>query len=130
MITRLREVLAINFASNTSFNEGNVVEIQGDMTIGLPAAAASLDVVGTVARCRPAKFEGGTPYDVTVETRFRQRRDDRVAGGTGCAVGPFVLDANQAVIPYNATNHSPAAIRGLVIQSAASAGASVVTLEY
>ena len=140
---KLQEVLAFNFACADSIAEGQVVEITGDLTVAVPTGAGSLKVVGTVVRKKghlmsnagnvygatPATVTGGAPAECTVETRFRERRDDRVSGAA-VAVGPFVFDANGAVIAYNASVHSPAAIRGLVITHAAAGAAVVQTLEY
>jgi hypothetical protein len=124
-----REVLAINFSTSNAVVRGDVVEIVGDLDINKPSVAGSLAIIGTVDRARGAKFEGGAPYDVTVATGFRERRDDRTAGAA-VSVGPFVFDANGQVIAYDAETHSPAAIRGLVITAATAKNQVVQTLEY
>ena len=143
MHQRLQEVLAFNFACADAIAEGEIVEITGDLTEAVPTVAGSLKVIGTVVRKRghamsnagnvygatPSVVTGGAPAECTVETRFRERRDDRVSGAS-VPVGPFVFDGNGAVIAYNASVHSPAAIRGLVITHAAAGGAVVQTLEY
>ena len=143
MHQRLQEVLAFNFACADSIAEGSIVEITGDLTVAVPVAAGSLKVIGTVIRKRghamsnagnvygatPASVTGGAPAECTVETRFRERRDDRVSGAA-VAVGPFVFDAAGKVIAYDDSVHSPAAIRGLVITHTAAGDAVVQTLEY
>jgi hypothetical protein len=129
MYQTLREVLAIHFSTSNAVVEGDVVEIVGDLDINKPSAAGSLAIVGTVDRVRGAKFEGGAPYDVTVATGFRERRDDRTAGAA-VAVGPFVFDTNGQVVAYDAQTHSPAAIRGLAITHATAKDQVVQTLEY
>jgi hypothetical protein len=140
---KLRNVLSLNFPCADTITEGNVVEITGDYTIAVPSAAGSLNIVGTVARKRgyllsnannawptpEGGVTGGAPAECTVETRFREHRDDRVSGAA-VPVGPFVFDATGKVIPYAAGTHDPSAIRGLVIVHAAASGATVETLEY
>lgn len=143
MIQRLREVLAINFACDDSIQEGDIVEITGDLTIAKPTVAGSLKIVGNVCRKKgylnsnannawptpQGGVTGGNPAECTVETRFRERRDDRVAGAA-VAVGPFVFDGSGNVINYVSGTHDPSAIRGLAITHTTAAAATLQTLEY
>ena len=143
MIQRLREVLAINFACDDSIKEGDIVEITGDLVIAKPTVAGSMKIVGNVCRKKgylnsnannawptpQGGVTGGAPAECTVETRFRERRDDRVSGAA-VAVGAFVFDANGNVINYVAGTHDASAIRGLAITHTDAAAATLQTLEY
>ena len=123
MHKRLTEILSLNFACADTIAEGKVVEIVDDLTIAVPTTAASINVVGTVARKKgylpsnnsdvygatPNPTTGGDPAYCTVETGFRERRDDRVAAGP-MTVGPFVFDGNGKAIQF--TQALPATISG------------------
>lgn len=122
MKQRLDNVLAVSFTCLSSINVGDVVTISANNTVVKLAEAGSLKVVGTVCK------HGYLATSCTVETRFRERRDDRVSGAA-CAVGPFVFDANGKVIAYSAASHDPSAIRGLVIKASTDADQVVETLE-
>lgn len=122
MKQRLDNVLAVSFTCLSSIEVGDVVVISADNTVVKNAAAGSLAVVGTVCK------HGYLATKCTVETRFRERRDDRVSGAA-VAVGPFVFDASGKVIAYDAAAHDPSAIRGLVIKHATAGDQVVETLE-
>jgi hypothetical protein len=124
MRQRLEEVLSLNFACDDSITEGNVVEITNDLTIGVPTIAGSLRVIGTVVRKQgylesnasnawpqftPNGVSGGNPAECTVETRFRERRSDRVSG-SALPVGPIVFGVGGVVLPYTAAG--PAVVIG------------------
>jgi hypothetical protein len=123
MYQSLRDVLAVQFTCASSIEVGDVVVISGNKTVAINSAAGALTVVGTVCKHRDDELV------CTVETRFRERRDDR-ASGASVAVGPFVFDASNKVIAYDSNSHDPAAIRGLVITAANAGDVVVETLEY
>jgi len=123
MYQKRSEVLAVKFTCPTTVGVGDPVVISDDLTVAAISGAGSTSIIGTVCQ-----HLDGAAY-CTVETKFRERRDDRVAGAE-CAVGPFVFDANGEVIAYDADSHDPAAIVGVVIVAAAQADDIVETLEY
>ena len=119
------DVLAVKFTvAANAVAVGDVVIITDDLTVAKNNAAGSLAVVGTVAQYRTGDTQ------CTVNTRFRERRDDRIVPAADIVVGPFVFDADNNVIAYNSGVHSPAAIRGLAITTPTATGATVETLEY
>jgi hypothetical protein len=115
------DVLAVKMVCANTVKAGDTVEITGDKTVAVPTAAGSIKVMGMVCRS----------YDTecTVETSFREHRDDRLSGAA-VAVGPFVFDSAAKVIAYDAAVHSPAAIRGLAITHTTAGDAVIETLEY
>lgn len=119
----LHDVIAVEMICPTSIEVGDVVIIDDDKEVIKLNAAGSLKIVGTVATHRDAAAT------CVVNTRFRERRDDRVSGAA-CAVGPFVWDGSMKAIAYDDQTHDPAAIAGLVITAADDADATVETLEY
>lgn len=123
MATTKGDVLALNFTCATTINKGDVVEISGDSTVAVPSGAGSIKIVGTVVK----HLDDAT--ECTVETRFREKRTDRVSGAA-CAVGAFVFDADGKVIAYNSDTHSPAAIRGVAITHTSAGDAAIETLEF
>lgn len=123
MKQKLSDVLAVEMVCPTSIAVGDVVIIDDDKEIIKNNAAGSLKIVGTVATHK------ASATTCVVETKFRERRDDRVAGAA-CAVGPFVWDGNMKAIAYDANTHDGAAIAGLVITAASDADDVVETLEY
>jgi len=124
MKQRLSDVLAVSFACPSTIAVGDVVVLDSTAkTVKQVDAAGSVAIVGTVA------VHKGTDLFCTVETRFRERRDDRVSGAAITAPGPFVYDAAGKVIAYNSTTHDAAAIAGLVITTATAADQTVETLE-
>lgn len=121
MYQKIDNVLAVAFTcAADTLAVGDVVEISADNTV-VKRTLASTKVVGTVA----AAFGTGC----TINTRFRERRDDRVAGAA-VAVGPFVWDADGKAIAFASETHSVAAIAGLVIVSASAEDDAIETLEY
>ena len=123
MKQKLSDVLAIEVICPTTVSVGDVVVITDDKEVAAISGAGALTIVGTVCAHKASATV------CTVETRFRERRDDRLAGAT-CAVGPFVWNASGKAIAYDANTHDPAAIAGLVILAAAEADDVVETLEY
>lgn len=123
MYQRLSDVLAISVTCPSSVDVGDVVVISDDLTCAAISGAGSTAILGTVCK----HLDGETTC--TVETRFRERRDDRLAGAQ-VAVGPFVWNAAGKAIAYDAASHDPSAIAGLVIVAGAQADAVVQTLEY
>lgn len=123
MKQKLSDVLAIELSCPANIAVGDVVTISASKEVIKLAAAGALNIVGTVC----VHKNGAT--SCTIETRFRERRDDRVSGAA-VPVGPFVWDATGKVIAYDANNHDPAAIAGLVITPAGNADEVVETLEY
>ena len=147
MRQRLTEVLSLNLACADTIAEGKVVEIVDDLTIAVPTTPASINVVGTVARKKgfllsnagniygvvPSSVTGGNPAECTIDTGFRERRDDRVAASLGLAVGPFVFDGTGKAVQF--TEAKPAVISGTTTGAKAyvattSTQNNLVTLSY
>ena len=96
MYQRKGKVLSIGFTCPTTIEVGDVAVItSSDNTIAKVASEGSIKVVGTVSA-----HEDGASTCV-VETRFRERRDDRVAAAV-FANGPFVWDGNMKAAAYAA----------------------------
>lgn len=123
MFQSQNNVLAVRFTCANTIAQGNVVEITTDNTVAVPSAAGSLKIVGSV----DSYAYGAT--ECVVATKFRQRRDDRIAGENFDACGPFVWGNDKKVYVYDDQTHSPAAIAGLVIKIG-DATEAVETLEY
>jgi len=122
MIQKLSDVIAVEMICPADIEIGDVTTISAAKTVIKLAEAGSLKIVGTVC------VHQGTDLFCTIETRFRERRDDRVSGAS-LAVGPYVYDASGKVINYDAATHDPAAIAGLAITTAGQANVVVETLE-
>lgn len=122
MKQKLTNTLAVSFTCSGTEAVGDYVEIVSDNTVAKPTAAGSIKVVGTVDHIA----NGSTTC--TVQTRFLRRHERTVSGAIG--VGPFVIGADGKPVAYDAQNHSPAAIVGLVIKGAGSTGGTIETLEY
>ena len=119
------DVLAKKFSCASTINEGDVVEISGAGIVALPSAAASLSIVGTVSiHEKDALF-------CTVDTKFREYREDRVAGEAIDAGSPFVHGAGDGKLyAYDDETMDSAAIAGLAVTTAAADGDVIKTLEY
>jgi ABC-type uncharacterized transport system YnjBCD ATPase subunit len=115
-------VLAVNFTCATTVDVGDVVEATTANTVAVPSGAGSIKIVGTVCKHLADATE------CTVETRFREKRTDRLSGAA-CAIGAFVFDGDGKVIAYDSQTHSPAAIRGVAITSTNAGDAAIETLE-
>jgi hypothetical protein len=122
MIQKLSNVVAVTMTCLSTIEVGDVVTISAANTVIKLAEAGSLKIVGTVA------VHQGTDLFCTVETRFRERRDDRLSGAA-IAVGPFVWNASGKAIQYNAAVHDPASIAGLAITTANAGDVVIETLE-
>ena len=85
--------LAVGFICPAGVVVGQPVKISDDLTVAALDAAGEVGIVGNVA------VHLALALSCTVETRFRERRDDRIAAAA-TAVGPFVWDADMKVIPY------------------------------
>jgi hypothetical protein len=93
MLQSKNKCLAVSFACPSSIAVGDVVCIDSDLSVIKNASIAAINLVGTVAKHRD------TDEICTVNTRFRERRDDREAYSV-FANGPFVLDANCKAVQY------------------------------
>jgi len=123
MYQKRSEVLALTLACPTTVAVGDVVVIGSDLTVAAISAAGHTSILGTVVQ------HLDDAATCTVETRFRERRDDRVSGAA-IPVGPFVWDSAGKAIAYNAATHDSAAIAGLCIKSANAGNAAIETVEY
>jgi hypothetical protein len=86
--------LAVSFTCPTTVEVGDPVLISSsDNTVAAIAAAADIRLIGTVAK----HLDSATTC--TVDTRFRERRDDRVAAAV-FANGPFYWDATGKAAQY------------------------------
>ncbi|MDR3605479.1 MAG: hypothetical protein P4L38_12680 [Syntrophaceae bacterium] len=90
----VQDILAISFACPTTTEEGDVVKISGDNAVVKNTDIGSVNVVGVVC----AHIPGAAAC--TVATRFRERRDDRLAGVT-VTPGAFVWGPLNRVYPYS-----------------------------
>jgi len=122
MKQRLSDVLAVEFICPTSIEVGDVVVIASSGTVAAISGAGQTTKVGTVCAHTDA-----AAY-CTVETRYRERRDDRLSGAA-IAVGPFVWNAAGKAIAYDSNTHDPSAIAGLAITSASAGDVVIETLE-
>ena len=93
MIQSNNNVLAVRFTCANTIAQGDIVEISADNTVAVLSAAGSAKVVGSV----DSYAYGAT--ECVVATRFRQRRDDRIAG-EDLAVGAFVFGDGSKVYQY------------------------------
>lgn len=123
MYQKRSEVLAIRVTCPTTVEVGDVVVISDDLEVAAISAAGSTTILGTVCQ-----HLDDADY-CTVETKFRERRDDRLAGAA-VAVGPFVWNSAGKAIAYDADTHDSAAIAGLVIVAGDDADAVIETVEY
>ena len=123
MRQRLNNVLAINLACSDALTTGDIVEIIGDLSVAVSTSAASVNIIGIVARKQGylesnannawpipnGGVSGGDPAECTIETRFNKRRDDRISG-MAMPVGPFIMGGDGLAYPY--LQGSPAKITG------------------
>jgi hypothetical protein len=67
----------------------------------------------------------------TIETRFRERRDDRISGAASTPAGPFVweLDTTYKAIAYSSGSHDASGIAGVILKGG-NDGDTIETLEY
>jgi hypothetical protein len=94
------DTLAISFVCPTTIDIGDPVVISDDLTVAAIAGTAEDGLVGNVVQ-----HEADAAV-CTVSTRFRARRDDRVADETDAPpVGPFVYAADGDVIEYVEASH-------------------------
>jgi hypothetical protein len=89
-----QDILAISFACPTDIEVGDVVKISGDNAVVKNTDLGSVNVVGVVCAHIPGAAS------CTVATRFRERRDDRLAGVT-VTPGSFVWGALNKAYPYS-----------------------------
>jgi hypothetical protein len=127
---RLDNILAVQMTCGANDAVGDVVEITAAKTVAKISGAGSIKIVGTIAK-RVLNGYGWSDKDAmaTIETKFREMRDDRIAGAA-IAVGAFVWNAAGKAINYNASVHDPASIAGLAITATNGADVVVETLEY
>ena len=129
---RLDDILAVELTCGATDTVGDVVEITGDLTVAKITGAGSIKIVGTIAK-RILDGYGFSPTGkdtkAVIETKFREMRDDRLAGGV-VPVGPFVWGATGKAIAYSSASHDPAAIAGLCISAGGKDTDPIVTLEY
>ena len=78
MKQKLSDVLAIELICPTTVEVGDVVVISDDKEVAAISGAGALTIVGTVCAHKASATV------CTVETRFRERRDDRLAGASLC----------------------------------------------
>ena len=90
----VQDILAVSFACPTTIEVGDVVKISGDNAVIKNTDIGSVDVVGTVCAHIP-----GAAF-CTVATRFRERKDDRLAGVT-VTPGAFVWGPLNKAYPYS-----------------------------
>jgi hypothetical protein len=90
----VQDILAISFACPTTIEEGDVVKISGDNAVVKNTDIGSVNVVGVVCAHIPGAAS------CTVATRFRERRDDRLAGVT-VTPGGFVWGPLNRAYPYS-----------------------------
>lgn len=93
MIQSNNNVLAVRFTCANTIAQGDIVEVSADNTVAVLSAPGSANVVGSV----DSYVYGAT--ECVVATRFRQRRDDRIAG-EDLSVGAFVFGADNKVYKY------------------------------
>jgi hypothetical protein len=90
----VQDILAVSFACPTTIEVGDVVKISGDNAVIKNTDIGSVAVVGTVCAHIP-----GAAY-CTVATRFRERKDDRLAGVI-VTHGAFVWGPLNRAYPYS-----------------------------
>ena len=122
MYQKLQDVIAIAVTCPTTVDIGDPVVMSDDNTVAAISGAGEV-VVGVVCQ-----HETGAAV-CTIETRFRERRDDRVVGSADCVVGPFVYDATGDVITYDSASHDPSAIAGIALTGGVEDDV-IETLEY
>ena len=122
MIQSNNNVLAVRFTCANTVDVGDIVEITTDNTVAA-ISAASAKIVG----CVVSHAYGAT--ECVVATRFRERRDDRVAAENFAACAPFYFGADNKVYLWETGTDKPEVIGGLVIK-AGDADATVETLEF
>ena len=90
----VQDILAISVACPTDIEDGDVVKISGDYAVVKNTDIGSVNVAGVVCAHIPGAAS------CTVATRFRERRDDRVAG-VAVTPGGFVWGPLNKVYPYS-----------------------------
>lgn len=118
----LVDLVAIDVTCPSTVTIGQPVVMSGDFTVAAISGAGEV-IVGVV--CKHEK----DATKCTIETRFRERRDDRVSGASA-AVGPFVYDAAGKVIAYSSGSHDASAIAGIILKAATAGDQVIDTLEY
>lgn len=126
MKQKIDNVLAVSFTCPTTIavNDIAILNTTASKTVKKNDAAGSVNYVGRVS----AHLTAATTC--TVDTKFRERRDDRLSGAAFAATGPFVWNASHKAIPYNSSTHDPSAIAGLCLTICDSADDVIETLEY
>lgn len=89
-----QDILAISFACPTTIAVGDVVKISGDNAVVKNTDIGSVNIAGVVCAHVPGAAS------CTVATRFRERRDDRLAGVT-VTPGGFVWGPLNKAYPYS-----------------------------
>ncbi|MEW6351294.1 MAG: hypothetical protein AB1646_19745 [Thermodesulfobacteriota bacterium] len=114
MIQRLSNVLAVSLACPADVAVGDMVEIASSKTVAKLTTVGSSKLVGVVVVHRAEALL------CTVETPFRERRDDRVAG-EAVPVGPFVwgpANKTYAYTPGSVPRHDGTAVGPVTITAA------------
>lgn len=122
MYQKLQDVIAIEVTCPSTVTKGDPVVMSDDNTVAAISGAGQV-IVGTVC------VHEADAVVCTIETRFRERRDDRVCGADATTVGPFVFDALGKVIAYASASHDPSAIAGVLL-TGGDEDDVVETLEY
>jgi len=89
----LQDILAISLACPTTIEVGDAVKISGDNAVVKNTEIGSVNVAGVVCAHIPGAAS------CTVATRFRERRDDRLAG-VAVTPGAFVWGPLNRAYPY------------------------------
>lgn len=118
----LVDLIAIDVTCPDTVTIGQPVVMSDNFTVAAISGAGQF-IVGTVCKHEAEATK------CTIETRFRERRDDRLSGAAA-AVGPFVFDANGKVIAYNSGSHDASAIAGVILKAATAGDQVIDTLEY
>lgn len=125
MLRKLNNVLAVEFTCASTIDVDDIVEISAASTVAVPSSAASIAIVGRV--CKHA--EDATTC--TVETKFREYRDDVIAGEAISAGTPIVNSATAPkVIAYTDVSHDSAEIMGLAVTASSQDGDAITALLY
>ena len=118
----LVDLIAIDVTCPDTVTIGQPVVMGSDLTVAAISGAGQF-IVGTVCKHEASATK------CTIETRFRERRDDRQCGADSTPVGPFVFDAAGKVIAYNSGSHDASAIAGVILE-AGDTDDEVDTLEF
>lgn len=90
----IQDILAVSFSCPTDIEVGDVVRISGNNAVVKNTEVGAVDVVGVVCAHIPGAAS------CTVATKFRERRDDRLAG-VGLTVGGFVWGPSNFAYQYS-----------------------------